>query len=292
MQKFTIGDVENLTAIKAHTLRIWEQRYGFFQAQRKESRHRFYDSEDLKKLLRVAFLYHNGWRISRIASMDEPALLEEIRKSANLPNPYTSYIIRLTESALDFDEQSFSMLLEHIIQQVGFEAAVTNVCYPFLQRIGLLWSTNNVIPAQEHFTSYLIQNRIIRESEQVTKESKAQPEIILFCPRGEYHELPLLYLNYLLKKNNWGTVFLGADVEFSVIEPVAALPGIHSIYLHLITNMTGLFIDEYLEQLCRTFPGKKIIASGMALQQSQRSFANLTVLRNDQEIYRFVNREL
>lgn len=292
MQKFTIRDIENLTGIKAHTLRVWEQRYGFFQAQRKESMHRFYDNEDLKKLLRVAFLYHTGWKISKIADLGEGAVLEEVRKAALAGNSQqASYVIQLIEAALDFDEYTFSSLLDSITAQIGFEDCITQVCYPYLQKIGLLWSTNNIIPAQEHFTSYLIQNRIIKETETITRKEKQLPQLVLFGPRGEHHELPLLFINYLLKKNHRGTVFLGPNVELPVLEQVASLPGIRYIYFHLITNLTGFFLDDYLEQVCRLFPDKRIIASGVSTAQSQRTFANLTILRSDKEIYEFVRED-
>jgi DNA-binding transcriptional MerR regulator len=289
MQKFTIRDIENLTGIKAHTLRVWEQRYGFFQAQRKESMHRFYDNEDLKKLLRVAFLYHTGWKISKIADLGEGAVLEEVRKAASAGNSQqASYVIQLIEAALDFDEYTFTSLLDTITVQIGFEDCITQVCYPYLQKIGLLWSTNNIIPAQEHFTSYIIQNRIIRETDTITRKEKQSPELVLFCPRGEHHELPLLFINYLLKKNHRGTIFLGPNVELPVLEQVASLPGIRYIYFHLITNLTGFFLDDYLEQVCRLFPDKRIIASGVSTWHSQRTFANLTILRSDKEIYEFI----
>lgn len=289
MQKFTIRDIENLTGIKAHTLRVWEQRYGFFHAQRKESMHRFYDNEDLKKLLRVAFLYHTGWKISRIAGLGQEAVMEEVRKAASPgSSQHASYVIQLIEAALDFDEYTFSSLLDTITERIGFEDCITQVCYPYLQKIGLLWSTNNIIPAQEHFTSYIVQNRIIRETETITRKEKQDPELVLFCPRGEHHELPLLFINYLLRKNHRGTIFLGPNVELPVLQQVASMPGIRYIYFHLITNLTGFFLDDYLEQVCRLFPGKRIIASGASTLHSQRSFANLTILRSDREIYEFI----
>lgn len=291
MQKFTIRDIENLTGIKAHTLRVWEQRYGFFQAQRKESMHRFYDNEDLKKLLRIAFLYHAGWKISRISDLGEEAVVEEMRKAAAAPHSQeASYIIQLIEAALDFDEHTFSSLLDSVTERIGFEDCMTQVCYPYLQKIGMLWSTNNVIPAQEHFTSYLIQNRIIRETELVSGKEKQEPELVLFCPRGELHELPLLYINYLLKKNGRATIYLGPNIELPIVQQVASLPGIRYIYLHLITNLTGSFLDDYFEQVCRLFPDKRIIASGAGTSGGQRTFANLTVLKSDREIHEFVER--
>src|SRR6478672_2371938 len=173
MQQFTIRDIENLTGIKAHTLRIWEQRYQFFKPQRKESQHRFYDNEDLKALLRISFLYHSGWKVSRIASLSAEAILKEVRET-KVADAFTSqFVSRLIEAALDFDAIAFSLVLDEVEARIGFEKTIVELCYPYLQKIGLLWSTNRVIPAQEHFSSYLIQNRIIAAIEKLPVIKKA-----------------------------------------------------------------------------------------------------------------------
>jgi DNA-binding transcriptional MerR regulator len=289
MQKFTIKDIENLTGIKAHTLRIWEQRYSFFTAQRKESQHRFYDNDDLKKLLRISFLYHNGWKISRIAEMTTEEVIDKVRSAEPSKSSHAAFVPQLIEAALDFDEHSFISLLDTISDKIGFEDCITKVCYPYLQKVGLLWSTNNIIPAQEHFTSYIIQNRIISETDMLTRNRKMEPGIVLFCPQGEHHELPLLFINYLLKKANRGTIFMGSNVPLQVIAPIARLPQIQYLYLHIITNFTGFFIDDYLEKVCRAFPDKKIVASGSVITQSQRDFTNLQKLTSDEAIYAFIH---
>jgi DNA-binding transcriptional MerR regulator len=163
MQQFTIKDVENLCNIKAHTIRIWEQRYKLIVPKRKESLRRIYDNEDLKQLLRVSFLYHNGWKISRIASLTEDEIINEVYKSEINSITYKNYIIQLIVAAIDFNEPQFLEILDSLTRKIGFEKCVTDICYPYLQRVGLLWVTNNVIPAQEHFSSYIIMHKIIAE---------------------------------------------------------------------------------------------------------------------------------
>lgn len=290
MQRFTIRDIENLTGIKAHTLRIWEQRYSFFTPKRKESRHRFYDNEDLKQLLRISFLYHHGWKVSKIAGLSQEAIMNEVRSSPVVAGNYNYYLTRLVESAIDFDEGNFIEILNEITSQIGFEKCIVEVCYPFLLKIGLLWNTNNVIPAQEHFSSCIIQNRIILETEKLAVKGSNQPEILLICPQGEFHELPLLFINYLLRRNGWSTLYLGADIRKDELLQIAGLPHIHSIYLHLITNFTGLTADEYLEELSRAFPGKQILASGEGIKDVQRNFVNVRLLKNDMQINNFISR--
>jgi MerR family transcriptional regulator, light-induced transcriptional regulator len=291
MQQFTIADIESLTGIKAHTLRIWEQRYPFFRPKRKESKHRYYDNEDLKELLRIAFLYHSGWKISRIASLSREEIAGQVAGTEVASGNYKPYINRLITSALDFDERSFVALLDEIIGQIGFETSIIEVCYPYLQKIGLLWSTNNVIPAQEHFSTYIIQNKVISETERLPPPENATARIVLFCPQGEFHELPLLFIHHQLRKNGWSTVYLGSNVGLPELEQVASATDVACFYLHLITNFTGLDIDTYLEGLVRKFPQKQIIGSGVSIRRSQRSFVNVKLLRTDREIYDFIYRK-
>ena len=290
MQNFTIRDIENLTGIKAHTLRIWEQRYNLFTPKRKESLHRIYDNEDLKQLLHISFLYNSGWKVSRIATLTQPEITDLVRQASVGNDNYKVFITQLIEAAIDFDEYAFVKVFDEIIARTGFETCIIEVCYPFLIKVGHLWSTNNVIPAQEHFSSYIIQNRIILETDKVNTQNK-KPEIVLFCPQGEFHELPLLFINYLLRKNNWGTIYLGKNVKLDELDPIIQLPGINNIYLHVLTNFTGFEIDDYLETVCRKYPDKRIIASGESVQKSQRSFTNLSLLNTDWQIYDFINRK-
>lgn len=291
MERFTIRDIEHMTGIKAHTLRIWEQRYNLFTPKRKESKHRYYDNDDLKALLQIAFLYHNGWKISRIAQLTPKAILEAVTASEINTQNYKITVIKLLDAAINFDETTFVRLLNDLIEKVGLEACITQVCYPFLQRVGLLWMTNNIIPAQEHFSSYLIQHKIIAETDKLPDTPIDTEAIVLFTPDGEYHELPLLFINYLLRKNNWRTMYLGSDVTLQELQKFEADQNIRYLFLHVITNFSGWEIDDYLEKLCTTFPEKKIVASGSGVQQGQRSFLNLLPLKTDDAIYRFITRK-
>ena len=131
MQNFSIRQIELLTGIKSHTLRIWEQRYDFFKAQRKESNLRFYTNEDLKKLLCISFLYHNGWKISKIAALPDEAVREEVNKMPLTVTNYQTYIQQLLSAAVDFNETAFLKILNELTGMIGFERLVTDICYPY-----------------------------------------------------------------------------------------------------------------------------------------------------------------
>src|SRR5215203_350641 len=289
MEYFTIKDIENLAGIKAHTLRIWEQRYNLFVPKRKDSQHRIYDNDDLKQLLRISFLYHNGLKISKIANLSSDQIAEEVRKSEINSQTYKTFIIQLIEAAIDFDETAFVEILNRLTAKIGFEKSITDICYPYLHRIGMLWVTNNIIPAQEHFSSYIIQNRIISETDKLSINNEA-PTLLLFSPKGEYHELPLLFIFYLLRKNGWSVVYLGTSITKEVIKQFTENNEIKYLFLHLLTNFTGWDADVYFEDLCRSFPNKEIIASGTAVHQVERNFVNLKLLKSDKEIYGFIER--
>ncbi|WP_121355465.1 MerR family transcriptional regulator [Flavisolibacter nicotianae] len=290
MQSFSIRQIELLTGIKSHTLRIWELRYDFFKAPRKESNLRFYTNDDLKKLLCISFLYHNGWKISKIASLSDAEVITEVENIPVDKNNYPTAIQHLLKAAIDFDESAFLSILNELQAKIGFEKLVTEVCYPYLVRIGLLWDTSKVIPAQEHFSSYLIQNRVISETETLSAMQNGDPELVLFCPENEFHELPLLFINYLLRKNGWRVLYLGSNSKLEDLREAANVPGVRYLYLHLITNFTGVSLDDYFELLRKSFPDKIIVASGKSLQQSQRSFVNFRLLRRDDEIYVFAEK--
>lgn len=289
MEYFTIKDIENLSGIKAHTLRIWEQRYKLFTPQRKTSQHRIYDNEDLKELLRISFLYQNGWKISKIAELSSREIEEKVRQYEINSKTYKSFIIQMIEAAVDFDEESFVTIINHLVEKIGFEKCIAEVCYPYLNRIGMLWVTNNIIPAQEHFSSYIIQNRIIAETDKLDSANNS-PTIILFSPKGEYHELPLLFINYLLKKNGWKVIYLGANIAKDVVRQVTISEEIEYLFIHHITNFTGWDADVYFEDIAKSFLATKIVVAGTVVHQIQRSFSNTTLLKSDKEIYAFAER--
>lgn len=289
MEQFTIKDIENLTGIKAHTFRIWEQRYNIFNPKRKESKHRYYDNDDLKKLLRIAFLYHNGWKASQISSLSDQQIIQEVEQAIIEENNNNNVIIgRLLEFSIDFDEESFKKIINEAIQAKGAEYCIPEICYPFLLRVGLLWSTNHIIPAQEHFASYLIQHIIISETDKLRPDNSAGT-VVLICPEGEYHELPLLFMNYMFKKHAWETIYLGKNCSIEMIEELQKTKKITHLYIHLLTNFTGFDTSTYFEKVCRQFPDISFIASGEVVKNLQVTVSNLKVLRSDSDIRNFFN---
>ena len=287
MNHFTIKDIENLCGIKAHTLRIWEQRYKFFVPKRKKSQHRIYDNDDLKELLRISFLYHNGYKISKIAELSSGQIHQLVEESGVQDNNHEIFIHQLIEAGLDFDKEKFEIIVNCLSLRIGMEKCITEVFYPFLQRIGLLWMTNNVIPAQEHFVSQIIRNKIIVATDGLEVNNDAVTNVLVFTPTGEFHEIPVLAVNYFLRKHNNRTVYFGANVSIDSLNYYMQYHTVTHLYAHIITHLNNSYMDDYISDLCKKFADKKIIISGPAVRGIEKKPANLQILSSVAEMISF-----
>jgi MerR family transcriptional regulator, light-induced transcriptional regulator len=286
MYHFTIRDVENLSGIKAHTLRMWEQRHGLCICKRKESQHRYYDNEDLKYILRIAYLYHNGYRISRIAALSP----EEINRLASRRfnnDEYEVLVNQLIESCLEYDQLAFEKMLRNVLSTMGMEKCMEKVVHPFLDKIGLLWMTGHVLPAQEHFCSHLIQKLILTATNGLPPAPVNAPRLLLFTPQGEMHELSLLLAQYIFKKKQVRCVFMGRNISIDLLEYAATHTRATHLYFHLITNFTNCNATVYLQKLATSFSKLQIIASGPALKEVEKVPANIRVLHSFQEAMQY-----
>ena len=79
MGKYSIKELEQLSGIKAHTIRIWEKRHKIIAPSRTPTNIRTYSDDDLKKIINVSLLNNYGIKISKIAKMS-PA--DMIRKNS------------------------------------------------------------------------------------------------------------------------------------------------------------------------------------------------------------------
>jgi len=289
MNHFSIRDIENLTQIKAHTLRIWEQRYQLINPKRKASQHRYYDNEDLKYILRISYLYHHGYKISYIASLNE----QEIKKLALEIHPGADnnaiFINQLLEASIDFDNAAFERILDNAIHHAGFENCITGVVFPMLTKMGILWLTGNVIPAQEHFASGLITKELLyRIGELKQIHPRTDKKVLLFTPVGESHEIPLLFMHYVLKKNNIPVIYLGTNVCLDVLQTICRQQCVTHLYFHLITCLTRCDINGYVHKMASLFPGNTIVFSGSMIDEVQQVPSNVQPLRTSNDIQLFV----
>lgn len=263
MSVYSIKDLEHLSGIKAHTLRIWEQRYGLVSPKRTDTNIRYYDDKDLKLILNVSLLKENGFKISKIAKMTEEDLHEQVINITEQSSNFTDQIQALTLAMIDLDEYRFEKIISTNTLQIGFERTMINIIYPFLVKIGFLWQTGAINPAQEHFISHLIRQKIIVAIDgQVVNPNEESDKYLLFLPEGEMHELSLLFSCYIVKSRNHRVIYLGQSLPFhDLIEAY----NIHKpdYIMTVVTSTPGQDeIQEFVNRLFTKFPESNILLSG------------------------------
>ena len=154
MNEFTIKDLENLSGIKAHTLRIWEQRYNFLKPKRTATNIRYYSNEELKTILNVSLLTKYGFKISHIDKMNPQQIREKISSLGHAEAQKEKAVNELIQQMVDLDTKSFEKLFENHIVSKGLEKTVTQIIFAFLEKIGILWQTSNINPAQAFGNEY------------------------------------------------------------------------------------------------------------------------------------------
>jgi DNA-binding transcriptional MerR regulator len=288
MQYFSIKDIENLTGIKAHTLRIWEKRYNLIVSKRKDSNHRYFDNEDLKTILRITYLYESDFKISQIAKLSTEALNTFAHLDYKNSKNTETYILQLINALIEYDSINFNSILENAIKQFGMEKAISDIIYGLLRRIGLLWLTNHMIPAQEHFASNLIKSRIIKSIEELPHKTLDSKEtILLFAPAGEFHEIPLLFIYWLLKKNGRRVCYLGTNTNTEDLSICIKKKSFTHLYFHNITNLSGKTMDELVKEFIIHFPNLKLVVSGPLTKKISICVPNLIKLKSIDEMLQF-----
>ena len=219
--KYSISDIAKLSGVKAHTIRIWEQRYGIVKPKRSDTKIRYYTDEDVKHLMNVSVLNRNGIKISKIAELCATEIQNKVCNLENVCCTHQMTMDQLIKCMVAFDEMLFEKILNAAIIQHGFKTVMLDIIYPFLEKIGILWMTGSVTPAQEHFIANLIRQKIIVAIDgQVVTQNSATKKIVMLLPQKEMHELSLLFFAYLFKTLNHHIIYLGANVPFADIQPV------------------------------------------------------------------------
>lgn len=263
MANYSIKDLEHLSGIKAHTLRIWEQRYGLIDPKRTDTNIRFYDQDDLKLVLNVSLLKDNGYKISKIAEMTLSEMQAAVLKVSDKTTSFADQIYGLTLAMIDLDEQRFEKIISSNTLKIGFERTMLNIIYPFLSKIGIMWMTDAVNPAQEHFISNLIRQKVIVaiDGQYESFDEKAK-KYMLFLPSGELHELGLLFANYLIKARGNRAIYLGQDMPFNDLSMVYKVHNPDFLLTILTSRDKTIETRQYLNNLAEEFPETPILVSG------------------------------
>jgi len=286
MTFYSIKDMEHLSGIKAHTIRIWEKRYGLLDPDRSDTNIRSYSDKDVRRILNVAMLVKNGYKISTVALFDEQRLqLEVIRINRNSTGPDKN-IDQLLFLTVNLDTFGFETLMNLIISQNGFKKTIEQVVFPFFERIGILWQTGSIFTAHEHFVSNLIRNRLIREIGNFESNESAK-SVLFFLRNDEWHELGLLYFNYLAAEAGLRCVYLGQSLPFEDLSNLLTAQKYDFVCTSFIQAIEKAELEQYLANLSFVFNQNKILIAGRQIGLNKPKLpSNMVVVKNSNDFIR------
>ncbi len=290
MNSFTIKDIENLSGIKAHTIRIWEQRYNFLKPKRTDTNIRYYSNDELKTVLNIALLNKYGFKISHIDRMNEKEIRERILGLDDTRAQQERIINSLLQEMIDLDMERFEKILNEHIAAKGIERTVVQIIFPFLEKIGILWLTGRINPAQEHLVTNIIRQKLIVAIESTVSHIEMGKTFLLFLPEGEYHELGLLFMYYLLRSRGAQTIYLGANVPLKDVEQVIHLKKPDIIFTHLTATAPGFSLDRFLQQVQVRCPNHPVVVSGQLTQAYRKQLpVNVHFKRSLSEVMEYLS---
>jgi MerR family transcriptional regulator, light-induced transcriptional regulator len=262
---YSIKDLEKLSGIKAHTIRIWEQRFGLIEPKRTKTNIRYYCDADLKRLINVALLNRQGVKISKIATLTPDEISFQASAISTCDLEYDTQLDTLTIAMIEMDEYKFDQILTTNIEKMGFEQAMLTVIYPFLERLSLLWLTGSLNPVQEYFMSNMLRQKVIAAIDKeplVSPNEKDSKKFMIYLPEGERQELSLLFMYYLLKSRRHQVMYLGGEVSFDDLCDAGSIRKPDYIFTLINEAFAKVTIQQYVNDLAQQFSECHILLSG------------------------------
>ena len=281
MANYSIKDLERIRGVKAHTIRIWEKRYGIVEPKRTDSNIRYYCDHDVKKLMNVAILLNHGYKISKLAGLDCSEISKKVLEVSMVANGYDSQIENLVIAMIELDESRFEKLLNQSIIKDGFENTVFKVLYPFFERIGVLWQAGSINPAHEHFITNLVKQKIYVAIDSIPVPAGAEVrKFLLFLPEWDLHELGLLVYDYILKSRGFKVIYLGSNVPEEDVYSVADYLKPDYFLTAFANAIEPEKLESYINRVAGRFPGSKIFITGFQAQAMPPAFPHNVVRVN------------
>jgi MerR family transcriptional regulator, light-induced transcriptional regulator len=263
MAHYSIKDLERISGVKAHTIRIWEKRYGIVEPKRTDSNIRYYCDTDVKKLMNVSVLLHHGYKISKLACLDQQELSKKVLEVSMISNGQHSQIENLVVSMIEMDESKFEKTLNMSIMKEGFENTVFKVLYPFFERIGVLWQAGSINPAHEHFITNLVKQKIYVSIDSIpVPAGNDAKKFLLFLPEWELHDLGLLVYDYLIKSRGFKVIYLGQNVPEDDVYSVTEFLQPDYFLVAFSNAIDTDKMEAYILRIAARFPDKRIFITG------------------------------
>lgn len=286
---YSIKDLEILSGVKAHTIRIWEKRYSLLSPGRTDTNIRYYNDTDLRKILNVSLLVNNGFKISKVAKLDDQKIRNLILEISQRKTGESDYVDRLILHMLNFDNIGFYNLTNEIIAQKGLEDAVLKVFFVLFERIGIYWQVGTIFPAQEHYVTSILRQKLIAEIDKLGFENRNGETILFFLPEGELHEMSLLFYSYLAQKNRYNVIYLGQFVPFEDLAKVQTHIKIDYVFTAFINAMPKEELENYLGKLKETFHQQKVFITGWQVQNNNPVLPrSVKIIQDYKDFYKYL----
>ncbi len=282
MAAYTIKDLERLSGVKAHTIRIWEKRYGIITPNRTDTNIRSYDDQDLRSILNIAILRDNGYKISEIANLNNKELSEHVLSFSTNPRHYSTQINNLILAMIELDDRKFDKIITNSTVRLGFEETVLHVVYPFLEKIGILWQIGSINAAQEHFVTNLMRQKLLVALDgQMSGSHSESKRFLLFLPETEYHELGLLFFAYVVRKNGHKIIYLGQSVPMEDVLEVSKLKAPDYIITSVTAPLEQINLDEFIQKLSTSFKDQTIFIAGLQARNYNKTLPDNVIKIKD-----------
>jgi DNA-binding transcriptional MerR regulator len=286
MRNYTLNTLEKLTGIQAATIRVWERRYNIIKPKRTETNRRRYDDDDLKRLINISIIYNSGIKISKIASFSESELEEKVVFLTKDSVVSDTHINSLIVAMLSYNGNAVNEILLRSIINNGFEETFSNVVFPFLRRVGIMWHTGSVNTGAEHFITNIFRGRLISAIDSLPPANDPKRKrVIMFLPDNELHEMGLLFYAYLIRKLGHEVLYLGQSTPFPALIEVNENWHSDIIITGVLSDLSISNPPDFLSNLSSTFRLQKILLSGSLADEPEiEKYDNIYSIRSVTEL--------
>jgi DNA-binding transcriptional MerR regulator len=285
MNQFSIAQLAQFSGIKQHTIRIWEQRYHALTPNRSEGNTRYYDNAQLRRLLNLVSLSATGYKIAKLSPLSDKELFKliEAQKETSQSAVNDLFISQILAAGIEYNEALFEKIFSHCVLRFGVKTTYLEIIYPSLVRLGLLWSSGNLPPAQEHFLSNLYRQKLLTAIDSLPVATDKQDSWLLFSREDEFHEMGLLFAHYLLKSSGKKVIYLGTNVPLTSVTQCVPVTKVENVLFFLVHNENVDEVNDYIDKLQKELRGKRIVIA------SNRKLAPQLARRKKREVIQSVD---
>jgi len=286
MDRYSIAELEKLTGIKTGTIRIWERRFRIIKPHRTDTNRRWYDDDDLIRIINISILHRHGFKISKIAAMTGAEIIRQVALLTEVTTDTDTQLDSLVVAMTDVDEKGISAQVLRSIISRGFEETFEKIVFPFLRRVGVMWLTGTVDIGAEHFMTNIFRKRMIVATDSLSpSDGSERKRVRLYLPEGELHEMGLLFFAFVVRKAGHETLYLGQSTPFNAMADVVTRWNPDIIITGSLTGLPYESPEYYLKRMSTVFRDKKILVSGaMAMAATGKTFTNVFAVTSVTEL--------